>query len=53
MLQSFHAFLKDPSAFKVRPSTDQYKHKRRERRFRKRRCQKSSGGFDGKLFQGE
>ena len=29
MLQSFHAFLKDPSALKERPSTDQYKHKRK------------------------
>jgi hypothetical protein len=29
MLQSFHAFLKDPSALQVRSSTDQYKHKRK------------------------
>lgn len=29
MLQSFHTFLKDPSALKERPSTDQYKHKRK------------------------
>ena len=30
MLKSFHAFLKDPSDFKESPSTDQYKHKRKE-----------------------
>ncbi len=29
MLQSFHAFLEDPSDFQVRSSTDQYKHKRK------------------------
>lgn len=29
MLQSFHAFLKDPSAFKPRASTNQYRHKRK------------------------